>query len=69
MGHTLYYARSVPVRELPAIAELIGSQMRCGGAYAVDIGHGARCPCRHGTEPLDRCSCYAVELHVFVWRP
>jgi hypothetical protein len=65
MGHTLYYASSISWRDAIAAVETIGQQMRSGRTYAVDVGHAEACACRHGTAPLERCSCSVVELHVF----
>jgi hypothetical protein len=65
MGQTLYYASAISWRDAISAVETIGQHMRRGGTYAVDVGHAEACACRHGTEPIERCSCARVELHVF----
>ena len=65
MGPTLVYARAIGWRDAAAAVDAIGRQMHRGRTYCVDIGHTDDCPCAHGTEPLERCVCPRVELHVF----
>ena len=64
-GESLYYAASIAVADLAATIDHIEPHMRRGMVLGVDIGHQPSCACRHGTAPLERCSCSRVELHVF----